>query len=109
MELRDLTRRRKKLLGNLRGEKNRIQNVLETANVKIGNIISDMFGVSGQEMLKALLSGPVPEVDPQSWPEESGYRRLPQLAAHDSCHAPRSTVLQGTRSCRGREVPDAIV
>jgi transposase len=57
VELRDLTRRRKKLLGNLRSEKNRIQKVLETANVKIGNIISDMFGVSGQEMLSALLSG----------------------------------------------------
>jgi transposase len=55
-ELRDLTRRRKKLLGNLRSEKNRIQKVLETANVKIGNIISDVFGVSGQEMLSALLS-----------------------------------------------------
>lgn len=56
VELRDLTRRRKKLLNNLRSEKNRIQKVLETANVKIGNIVSDMFGVSGQEMLSALLS-----------------------------------------------------
>lgn len=57
VEMRDLTRRRKKLLGNLRSEKNRIQKVLETANVKIGNIISDMFGLSGQEMLQVLLSG----------------------------------------------------
>jgi transposase len=57
VEMRDLTRRRNKLLGNLRSEKNRIQKVLETANVKIGNIISDMFGLSGQEMLSALLSG----------------------------------------------------
>lgn len=61
VELRDLTRRRKKLLGDVRGEKNRIQKVLETGNVKIGNILSDMFGVSGQKMLKALLSGePLP-------------------------------------------------
>jgi transposase len=57
VELRDLTRRRKKLLGDVRSEKNRIQKVLETANVKIGNVISDVFGVSGQDMLKALLSG----------------------------------------------------
>jgi transposase len=64
VELRDLTRRRKKLLGTVRGEKNRIQKVLETANVKIGNIISDVFGVSGQEMLKALLSGqPLPATE----------------------------------------------
>jgi transposase len=57
VELRDLTRRRKKLLGNLRAEKNRIQKVLEVANVKVGNIVSDVFGVSGQAMVKALLSG----------------------------------------------------
>lgn len=57
VELRDLTRRRKKLLGNLRAEKNRIQKVLEVANVKVGNIVSDVFGVSGQAMVQALLSG----------------------------------------------------
>jgi transposase len=56
VELRDLTRRRRKLLGHIASEKNRIQKVLETANVKIGNIVSDVFGVSGQEMLRALLS-----------------------------------------------------
>ena len=55
VELRDFTRRRKKLLGNMRAEKNRIQKVLETANVKIGNVVSDVFGVSGQEILQALL------------------------------------------------------
>jgi transposase len=57
VELRDLTRRRKKLLSNLAAEKNRIQKVLEVANVKIGNIVSDVFGVSGQEMVSVLLSG----------------------------------------------------
>ena len=57
VELRDLTRRRKKLLGNLGSEKNRIQKVLEVANVKIGNVMSNVFGVSGQEMLEALLTG----------------------------------------------------
>jgi transposase len=55
VELRDLTRRRKKLLGNLSSEKNRIQKVLDTAGVKMGNVISDVFGVSGQEILRALL------------------------------------------------------
>lgn len=57
VELRDFTRRRKKLLSNLSAEKNRIQKVLETANVKIGNIVSDVFGVSGQAMIEVLLSG----------------------------------------------------
>ena len=57
VELRDLTRRRKKLQGNLAAEKNRIQKVLEVANVKIGNIVSDVFGVSGQAMVNVLISG----------------------------------------------------
>jgi hypothetical protein len=47
VELRDLTRRRKKLLSNLAAEKNRIQKVLETANVKVGSVASDVFNVSG--------------------------------------------------------------
>jgi len=57
VELRDLTRRRKKLLGNLGAEKNRIQKILEMANVKIGNVVSDVFGVSGQEIVGACLQG----------------------------------------------------
>jgi transposase len=57
VELRDLTRRREKLQSNLGAEKNRIQKVLEAADVKIGNIISDVFGVSGQAMVSVLISG----------------------------------------------------
>jgi transposase len=57
VELRDLTRRRKKLLANLAAEKNRIQKVLEVANIKIGSIVSDVFGVSGQAMLSVLVAG----------------------------------------------------
>ncbi len=56
VELRDLTRRRKKLLGNLGSEKNRIQKVLDTAGVKMGNVVSDVFGVSGQQILRSLLN-----------------------------------------------------
>jgi transposase len=57
VELRDLTRRRKKLLSNYAAEKNRIQKVLEVTNVKIGSIVSDMFGVSGQAMINVLIGG----------------------------------------------------
>ncbi len=38
-------------------EKNRVQKVLEDANVKLGNVLTDVFGVSGQLMLDALLEG----------------------------------------------------
>lgn len=55
-QLRDLTRRRRKLLGAGASERNRVQKVLEDANVKLGNVLSDVFGVSGQNMLEALLN-----------------------------------------------------
>ena len=56
-ELRDLTRRRKRLLSTATSERNRVQKVLEDANVKLGSVLSDVFGVSGQLMLEALLEG----------------------------------------------------
>ena len=54
-ELRDLTRYRSKLLSAGSSERNRIQKVLEDANIKLGSVLSDMFGVSGQRMLQALV------------------------------------------------------
>jgi transposase len=54
-QLRDLTRRRKRLLGAANSERNRIQKMLERGNVKIGNIVSDVCGISGQRILQALL------------------------------------------------------
>ena len=48
-----LTRRRRTVLSDGTAERNRVQKVLEDANVKIGNVLSD--GVSGQAMLEALL------------------------------------------------------
>jgi len=47
-ELRDLTRRRRRLINNGSSEKNRVQKILEDANVKLGNVLADVFGVSGQ-------------------------------------------------------------
>jgi transposase len=56
-ELRDLARYRKKLVGELAAEKNRVQRVLEDANIKLGTVASDVFGVSGRAMLDALVEG----------------------------------------------------
>ena len=58
VQLRDLTRRRKKLLSAASSERNRIQKLLEQGNVKVGNVISDVFGCSGQRILDALLNHP---------------------------------------------------
>ena len=56
-ELRELTRRRKKLVEAAAEERNRVQKQLEYGNVKLGNELSDVFGLSGQQMLKALVDG----------------------------------------------------
>lgn len=55
-ELRDLTRLRKKWIGHMTSEKNRIQKVLEASNIKLATVISDVFGVSGRKLLEHLLS-----------------------------------------------------
>src|SRR6266516_4705691 len=53
--LAELTRYRSKLLSAGSSERNRIQKVLEDANIKLGSVLSDVFGVSGQKMLQALV------------------------------------------------------
>ena len=45
-DLRELTRRRKKLVGQSAQERNRVQKQLEYGNVKLGNALSDVFGLS---------------------------------------------------------------
>jgi transposase len=54
-ELRDLTRYRTKLIQEMTSEKNRVQKVLEDANIKLSCVATDIFGVSGKEMINALL------------------------------------------------------
>jgi transposase len=56
-ELRDLTRTRKQLIREIAQHKQRIQKVLEDANVKLASVVSDVFGESGRRMLKALSAG----------------------------------------------------
>lgn len=56
-ELRDLTRYRKKLVQAMSSEKNRIQKVLEDANIKLSSVVSDSFGVSGSEIIEELIKG----------------------------------------------------
>ena len=60
--LRDLTRMRVKIRQTLASFANRIQKVLEDANIKLGSVASDVLGVSGRHMLQALVEG---QQDPQ--------------------------------------------
>jgi transposase len=56
-ELRDLTRQQTKLVQQRNAVDNRIQKVLETANIKLGSVASDVLGVSGRKMIEALIGG----------------------------------------------------
>lgn len=56
-ELRDLTRYRRKLVEAQTAERNRLLKVLEAANIKLATVASDVFGVSGRLMLRALIDG----------------------------------------------------
>jgi transposase len=60
-ELRDLSRQRTQLVGERAAAANRIQKVLEDANIKLAGVATDVLGVSGRDMLEALIAR---ETDP---------------------------------------------
>ena len=62
-ELRDLTRHRANFVRERVNLVNRVQKVLETANIKLSSVATDIMGVSGRAMLQALIEG-------QASPEE---------------------------------------
>ncbi len=65
-ELRDLTRYRKSLTEERNREVNRIHKVLEDAGVKLATVASDVMGVSGRAMMRALIEG---QADPKALAE----------------------------------------
>lgn len=56
-ELRDLTRYRRKLVESQAGERHRLLKLLESANIKLASVATDVFGTSGRLMLRALIQG----------------------------------------------------
>ncbi len=86
LELRDLTRTRKQLRREIVQHTQRLQRVLEDANVKLDSVISDILGVSGRAMLRAIIDG------------ESDPKKLADLA-HPRLRCPRHKLVE---SLRGR-------
>jgi transposase len=62
-ELRTLTRTRKQFVRERGSHAQRIEKILEDANLKLSSFISDILGKSGRAVLKAIIDG---EVDPQA-------------------------------------------
>ena len=54
-ELRDLNRTRRKLVGAMTSEKNRLIKVLEAANIKLSSVVSKIYGVSSLALIQSLL------------------------------------------------------
>jgi transposase len=78
-ELRDLTRYRKRLIQAHTSECQRIQKTLEDAGIKLDSVASDVLGVSGRAMLRALVAG---ERDPEVLAELSKgvlRKKIPEL------------------------------
>jgi transposase len=95
-ELRDFTRRRKQMIELAAEERNRVQKILEDANVKIGDVLSDVFGLSGQLMLEALVNGMADGEQPsaeQSAELARGHakKKIEQLTAALEGHQMRDT------------------
>jgi hypothetical protein len=53
--------------------------VLEDANVKLGNVLTDVFGVSGQLMLDALLEGNARPEEIAQFAKRGAKRKIPQI------------------------------
>jgi len=80
-QLRDLTRRRRQMVRTGAQERNRVQKVLEGANIKLGNVLTDVFGVSGQLMLEALLEGKATPEQIAQLAQKSAKKKIPQIRA----------------------------
>jgi transposase len=78
-QLRDLTRQRTRLAEEKAAAANRIQKVLEDANLKLASVATDVLGESGRAMLRALIAG---ETDPAALAKLARGRlraKIPQL------------------------------
>ena len=70
-ELRDLTRQRAQLVADRAAVANRVQKILEDANIKLGDVATDVLGVSGRAMIGLLIAG---EDDPETLAAEARAR-----------------------------------
>jgi transposase len=82
--LRDLTRTRKQLVGEIARHTLRIQKTLEDANLKLTQVMSDILGTSGRAILTALVGG---ETDPERLADLTrGRLKASRAALVDALH-----------------------
>jgi transposase len=77
--LRDLTRQRTHLIRERASEVNRMQKVLEWANIKLASVVTDITGVSARAMLQALVAGQTDVTDLAELAKGRLRSKLPKL------------------------------
>jgi transposase len=70
-QMRDLLRTRKQFVRERSSHIQRIQKVLEDANIKLDSVITDTVGLSGRRMIEALIAG---QTDPMTLAQLAHYR-----------------------------------
>jgi transposase len=78
-ELRDLTRYRRKLVESQSAERNRLLKLLESANIKLASVATDVFGTSGRLMLRALIRGKATPQEMAELAQRKLRSKIPQL------------------------------
>lgn len=78
-ELRELTRYRESLVRERSAVANRVQKVIESGNIKLGQVASDALGASGRAMLWALARGETDPVKLAALAQRQLKEKVPQL------------------------------
>src|SRR5882724_11699583 len=78
-DLRDLMRYRRKLVESRAAERNRLLKLLETANIKLASVATDVFGVSGLLMLRALVDGKATPQEMAQLAKKKLRSKIPEL------------------------------
>lgn len=103
--LRDLTRTRVTLIQTRSQAKNRVCKILEDTNIKLTSIVADLFGVSGRQMLAALIAG---ERDPQALASLARGRLRQKLPALELALAGQFTEHHAQLIALGLELIDVL-
>jgi transposase len=80
-ELRDLARQRAQLVAEKAAAANRIQEVLEDANVKLASVATAVLGASGRDMIEAMIAGEADAERPADKARRRLRRKVPALQA----------------------------
>lgn len=78
-ELRELVRYRRSITEERSREVNRVQKVLEGANIKLASVASNVMGVSGRNMIEAIANGNLDPLDLSQMAKGALKKKIPEL------------------------------